>query len=194
MSSDNILPQQYHGKFIPYTFSPSQNSTLLHLQQATDTHEDNKKTIPERGADNQDMVRPIAAAAAMEEYSHRQKQFDTGGPFITDKQYNTSCMVHGSNYCYPVVYHKVEKTSIALFIPKKSSQRKQRASPPAPLACTEPIRDSSLNATSSWRNTNSSFSPKCFNNNEKIIPASPPLSDKSANRTFATLVTNKRVS
>ncbi|KAK4518410.1 uncharacterized protein ATC70_008627 [Mucor velutinosus] len=197
LSSDNVLSHQYHGRSLSYTTTP------LYLQQPVNSQQDNnKKSIPNRES---------RSSATIEHDSYPQKQFNVSDPFTIDKQYNTTPVAHSINRGSPAAETsvKVENSSpspksslnTALPVPKKSSQRKKRASPP-PFGNSEPIRDSSLNATSAWRSTNRS--PVSLNSvNQCRIdippnspPPPPPISDKSVNRTSTSLsnAPNKRIS
>ncbi|EPB90262.1 hypothetical protein HMPREF1544_02948 [Mucor circinelloides 1006PhL] len=195
LSSDSILAHQYHSRSLSYTSAP------LYFQGPVNTQQNNsQETIQYQGN---------RSTAATEYETYPQKQFNVSGPCTIDKQYNTASIVQGSNYCYPAAETSIKKENgfsnsnsllnTALPIPKKSSQRKKRVSPPPP-GYNEPIRDSSLNATSAWRSTNRSpFSPKSANESHLDIASNsspPPIFDKNVNRASASLSSppNKRVS
>ncbi|GAN01930.1 hypothetical protein MAM1_0014c01367 [Mucor ambiguus] len=193
LSSDNVLSHQYHGRLLSYTNTP------LYLQQPANTQQDNIKGLVPNGESR--------SSATTEQDSHPQKQFNFSGPSTVDKQYNITSMAHRSPISEASA--KIDDSSpfpkssmsIALPIPKKSSQRKKRTPPPLP-GYSEPVRGSSLNATSVWRNTDRSpFSPNSVNQSriDVIInspPPPPPISNKSIHRISTSLLSapNKRVS
>ncbi|KAI9470753.1 MAG: hypothetical protein EXX96DRAFT_611913 [Benjaminiella poitrasii] len=226
MSSDNILSHQ-HGARSFYT-SPSHSSTsaatLLYFQQyqpksnddeimdiknTTTTTAVNKRNSHSDNAD--DYNKPSASDNNHDR--RQQKPHNTRGPFISEKQYNKPGMVPGGNYCYPSLTSAITNdetqqhpssasklTTSSLPIPRKSSQRRKRLSPPPliPLhECQEPVRDSSLN-NNLWRPTVHNDSSFVDDSQAYIIPTPdthpPVLSDKSEKRASTSSIMSKRIS
>ncbi|KAI7899733.1 uncharacterized protein BX663DRAFT_488966 [Cokeromyces recurvatus] len=198
LSSDNIITHHYGRRPSSYSSTSQSNAstaTLLYFQPYQPLENDTKMndtisitSASEKNRNYSDNVEVYNKPTVPDNnHDRRQKQLSSGGPFITGKQYNTSSMIHRSNYCYPTLTTTEETqpsqlsstpnnlvnnpVTTAIPIPRKSSQRRKRSSPPPPplpsiiplQSCQEPVRGSSLNS-SIWRSQQQQQQQQAHNN------------------------------